>query len=399
LIVLVGILGELLKKIKISIISPKFHPLEDGLGQYVKWFYLNLKEKADVNVITSTDNNLPQEDVEFSQIHRVIDGWKFPKLWKLKDVINKVDPDIILFQYVPFMYSKRGGINFSIVFFMLYLRIFTNRQIHIMYHELHYPSQLNIKAQIMFFSHCLMLYISSLSAHHIFCSARFYRDRINSMLLYLKTNITHLPVGSNIDYKKFDKIELYELRKSIASDGVTLLGCFGSFHPSKNYPMIIQSLHNAQKNSKLKIKLLFIGATKINILDQLPQTLREEVKDMIHGTGFLSQVDVAKNLQVLDGFIGYFSDGVTTRRGSLIAALQNGVPVLTTKSNRTEKLFEGRDYIRLLSTGENDFNKELEHELSSGWPANAKDTAKRDIFFSEYFSWNSIINKYLKELK
>jgi glycosyltransferase involved in cell wall biosynthesis len=388
----------LLKK-KITIISPKFHPLEDGLGQYTKWFYLHLKQYAEVSVITSTSNQIPSDQVEFTNIYSSIEKWRFPKLNQLGRKIKEIDTDILLFQYVPFMYAPRGGINFSIVLYMLYLRLFTKKKIHVMFHELHYPCHLNIKAQVMFLSHIVMLYIASISAHKVFCSAQFFRDRVSRMFLGLKKNIFHLPVGSNIENITIEEKDKDILKSKILGDCDYVLGCFGSFHPSKNYPLIIEALLSAQSKSKLKMKLLFIGATKENILKELPANMKEGASHLIEGTGFLSQKEVAENLQILDGFIGYFSDGVSTRRGSLIAALQHNLPVITTRTNRTEDLFKDKEFIKLLSSDEYRFSSEFERQLLEGWPLNVKNELGRQKFYTDHFDWDTIIQSYLIHLK
>ena len=69
-----------MSKKKILIVSPKFHPVEDGLGQYTKWFYLYLKKYANVSVLTSLENQISSSEKDFEQIHNVMEGWKFPKL-------------------------------------------------------------------------------------------------------------------------------------------------------------------------------------------------------------------------------------------------------------------------------------------------------------------------------
>jgi glycosyltransferase involved in cell wall biosynthesis len=50
----------------------------------------------------------------------------------------------------------------------------------------------------------------------------------------------------------------------------------------------------------------------------------------VHAPGPLPLADLARLVAAADLFLAPFSDGASTRRGSLMAALQHGVPVVTT---------------------------------------------------------------------
>jgi glycosyltransferase involved in cell wall biosynthesis len=59
----------------------------------------------------------------------------------------------------------------------------------------------------------------------------------------------------------------------------------------------------------------------------------------IHGVGDLAADDLADHLCACDVLVQPYSDGATTRRGSLFAALALGVPTVTTAGRLTEDLW------------------------------------------------------------
>jgi glycosyltransferase involved in cell wall biosynthesis len=54
--------------------------------------------------------------------------------------------------------------------------------------------------------------------------------------------------------------------------------------------------------------------------------------------GPLPEAELARLLAAADVFLAPYSDGVSTRRGSMMAALQHGVPVVATSGRLTDRL-------------------------------------------------------------
>jgi glycosyltransferase involved in cell wall biosynthesis len=77
--------------------------------------------------------------------------------------------------------------------------------------------------------------------------------------------------------------------------------------------------------------------------EQFAESLRAaypELGDRIRGTGGLASEALAQHLSACDILVQPFEDGVSTRRGSVTAALALGIPVATTRGITTEELWE-----------------------------------------------------------
>ncbi len=73
----------------------------------------------------------------------------------------------------------------------------------------------------------------------------------------------------------------------------------------------------------------------------------------VHRPGALPAERVARHLACADIFLAPFSDGVSTRRTTLMAALQHGLPVVGTSGESTDSMLTGStSAIRLLPVGD-----------------------------------------------
>src|SRR6202041_2022126 len=82
--------------------------------------------------------------------------------------------------------------------------------------------------------------------------------------------------------------------------------------------------------------VLFLGAHSHSFAEELA-TIYPQYRSQIHGTGELNPQSAADHLAACTLAIQPYPDGVTTRRGSVTAALALGVPVVTNMGSNTEE--------------------------------------------------------------
>jgi glycosyltransferase involved in cell wall biosynthesis len=79
---------------------------------------------------------------------------------------------------------------------------------------------------------------------------------------------------------------------------------------------------------------------------------RPELRGCLHATGRMAPADVAATLTACDLVLQPYPDGVTTRRTSVMAALQNGRPVLTTTGHLTEPVWADTGAVAMTDAGD-----------------------------------------------
>jgi len=147
-----------------------------------------------------------------------------------------------------------------------------------------------------------------------------------------------IPIGSNItpsppaDYDR----AVWRARWGVRPEE-TLLGYFGFLNKSKGGEDLIQTLHRLRKKG-VPAKLMMVGG-RVGSSDPTNQAYAEQIdiliarlrlKGQVLWTGYTSPEQVSANLLAADVCLLPYRDGISFRRGSFMAALAHGLPVVTT---------------------------------------------------------------------
>lgn len=152
--------------------------------------------------------------------------------------------------------------------------------------------------------------------------------------------VSHLPVGSNLP----DAREAREAMRGKLGlrDSEVVVAAFDSPHPGRS--RVLAEIAARAAAGAGATRLLLLGA-QATAYDGLP--LRTTMP------GALSAPCLAAHLAAADIFLAPFVDGVSTRRTTLIAALQHGLPIVGTEGDLTDpELRSGRSCMVLVSPDE-----------------------------------------------
>lgn len=204
-----------------------------------------------------------------------------------------------------------------------------------------------------------------------------------------------IPIGSNIP------AEARWTGGEQGADGVTL-GYFGLLNQSKGVEILLEAYHLVRQRG-LRGTLAMIGA---DLGDSDPtnaeyarhiRSLATElgVEKGINWTGRLPSPDTSRALAGLDVCILPYLDGASFRRGTLMAALAHGLPIVTTMpSSRAgigPRLIDGQN-CRLAKAGDAEALANAIMELASS-PAMRQRLAQGAQALSTNFSWEEIGRK------
>lgn len=143
-----------------------------------------------------------------------------------------------------------------------------------------------------------------------------------------------IPIGLNIAVHAAPDRAALRQRLGLPADG-TLVAYFGLMNHTKGVHTIIEALQYVPESTHVVIIGGGAHTPEDSEYDQLVRATIErlDVAGRVHWTGYLSAEEVSRTLQAADMAALPFSDGVSYRRGSLLATLAHGLPTITTPAH------------------------------------------------------------------
>jgi glycosyltransferase involved in cell wall biosynthesis len=340
---------------RIGLVTGEYPPMEGGVGAFTEQLARALAMSGhEIHIITSNKAR-PAEiqrtltaikepvDLGFARLHPRAGKWRWPDLTVIADIAIRYDLETVNIQYQAAAFNMRSP---AINFLPWRLKGFTTTVVT--FHDLRVP--------------------------YLFPKAGGLRERVVRMLTRqadgcIATNpaddrrlhdwtdrpVRRIPIGSNIDAYDPNHIELAEVRERLdLKPGDILIGYFGFLSESKGADLLIDSLAMLDE----RYHLVFIGG-QTGDSDQdnnqaFVHRLRAQIdhlnlNERVHWTGFLPSRRVSAHLAATDLMVMPYRDGVSLRRGTLMAVLAHGRPLVTTYPEEEIPELEHGENIWLLS--------------------------------------------------
>jgi glycosyltransferase involved in cell wall biosynthesis len=321
----------------VCLLSAEFPTQPGGVGDYTECLAREFAKSFETLVITGTHNSGPEKP-EYPLAHPV-EVWNWRSLRRIADYLAEHPCSVLNIQYQTGAYQMHPAVNFL----PFYLRQRTGNarpKVVTTFHDLR-PPYLFPKAGPA--RKWVTRFLMKCSDAAVVTNYEDYRTAlgwgVSGQKLWL------VPIGSNISPLTPPVPEeraVIRAHWKIKPDDF-LIGYFGLLNHSKGVDVLLDAF------SLLKTepgwKLLIIGGStgetdKTNqpyALQLTAQIERLELFERVIWTGYLPPDQTSQALYALDAAALPFRDGLSLRRGSLLAALSHGVPVLTTEPDASHK--------------------------------------------------------------
>jgi glycosyltransferase involved in cell wall biosynthesis len=310
--------------VRLGLVTGEFPPLQGGVGDYTHELAVALAAQGcQVSVITRAACRAPEPKPVYA-LYPVIQRWSFPALWAIRRLARSLRLDWLNIQYQAAAYDLSAPIHF--------LPRLAGVPCVVTFHDLRIPY--------------LFPKAGSLRPAAVTALARWSRgaiatDPADEAELRRRgiPRVAQIPIGSNIARSLPPGYERQQWRaeKGISPDDFCL-GYFGFLNASKGGDALIGALA-ALVGADPRFKLLLIGGAAGSSdptdaafgarLDEL--VARHGLASRICRTSFVAPAEVSGWLAACDVMVLPYRDGVSLRRGSLMAALAHGCPIISTR--------------------------------------------------------------------
>jgi glycosyltransferase involved in cell wall biosynthesis len=363
---------------RIGMITGEYPPMQGGVGAYTALLAQEFSRAGHtVHLLTTPPA------VRTPMVDTRLRGWGIGMIAGVRAWARAVKPDLVVMQFQTAAYRMSPVVHFlpDVLCGIPFVTVF---------HDLRHP--------------------------YLFPKAGRLRDAIVMRLARASTGVivtnhedaarlAHLPctalipIGSNI-LARVDDASPWRARAG--ADGSTaLIGYFGLINQSKGVDTLLGALRRLL-DAGVRARLLLIGAVAgdsdpSNIshsqhIDALIEKLR--MTEHIHRTGYVDETDAAGFLAACDVVALPFTDGASYRRGSLMAAIRLGCPIVTTHPAVSIPGFTHGEHMWLVPPG-------TEEALADGLGTLLNDAALRDRLrrgaasLAENFEWTAIARSML----
>lgn len=323
--------------VKIGLITGEFPPMQGGVGAFTQEVARELARLGhDVHILTDRAARPQNQDrrvraltqpivLPFATVYPFVRSWRWPALAQIADWVIRQRLELVNIQYQAAAYDMRSP---AINLLPWRLRGVTKRVVT--FHDLRVPylfpkaGRLRQTAVTFMAQQADGVIVTNHADYQALRGAGITADRLRQ-----------IPIGSNIAAYTPTAQEIAAARAAL---GVTpadcLLGYFGFLNESKGADTLLEALAQVDAQTHL----VFIGgqtgssdATNQAFLAQLRgQIAALGLNERVHWTGFVPDERVSTFLHAADMAVMPYRDGVSLRRGTLMAVLAHGRTLITT---------------------------------------------------------------------
>ncbi len=330
---------------RIGLITGEFPPMQGGVGDFTHELGKALVALGhEVHLLTSAKHNT-QPKTQNSEletrnplaraiVHRSIRGWGWDCWRDISRLHDALHFDILNIQYQTAAYGMHPAIN------LLPLRLRTGTELRphtvVTFHDLKAPYLFPKAGRLRWW---VNLALARWSDAVIATNAEDFARLSAYPFIH---SLSLIPIGSNISPKLpagYDRTA-WRARWELKPDDL-LLSYFGFLNESKGGETLIQALHKLMNDPRLSAnpRLLMIGGktgssdpTNVAYLKKIEGLIEElGLTDRVLWTGYTPRPEVSANLLASDICVLPYRDGASFRRGSFMAALAHGLPIVSTR--------------------------------------------------------------------
>lgn len=375
---------------RILYVAGAFPNMPCGVGDYT---YMLSKHISKIGYPTSV-LTLNHPDVISGQgalgsveIHDSVPSWSFLNSWNVFRQMRTINADIVHIQYPARFGKANRSFMSNLLGFLAKTRNSDSNRVMTTLHEFgERRLRWRLRAMLNVLTSDVVVCINSVDAFNI------------SNLIRERKPVHHIPLASNIEFHPLTDQDRSNIRTGTGTGTSDLaLAYFGFITPLKGFEVLLEAVRELIKTDTA-VKLMILSHLQPNT-NKYHQSIVKKIDEMnlknvcVLGDRYFSEVEVSQYLQAADIGVLPFIEGASERRGSLMAALEHGLPVITTLGPYAPSSFIDDENMILIPPNN-------VQELTASITRLASDQVLMDRISSgaktitSAISWEEIANKY-----
>jgi glycosyltransferase involved in cell wall biosynthesis len=325
---------------RVCLVSGEFPPMQGGVGDFTREIGLELNRLgAEVSAITSRaaaegrellagGSCTVERDGSWLRLLPAVVRWDFSCWARVTEVLERTGAQILNIQYQTAAYQMHPAIN------LLPWRLSLRRErpsVVVTFHDLKLP-YLFPKAgpARRWVTQALIRWSDATIVTNVEDQAQAERYGAREAHLF--------PIGSNIAPRELPGYQREEWRQRWGVEQDEILLCyFGFLNERKGGETLFRTLARLVASGE-RVKLLMIGGkvgssdpSNVAYLERMERLIAElGVEDRVMWTGYIGELEVSASFWASDLCVLPYRDGVSFRRGTLMAALAHGMAIVST---------------------------------------------------------------------
>ncbi len=295
----------------------------------------------------------PTPEVPGVTVHHLPSHFGLDALRVLRRVIREQPADVrVLVQYVPTGFGWRM-MNVPFAFLLFRER---SRGLDIYFHEVgfEFTWRQRWRRNVAALVHLVMNWLTARAANRAYVAISEWQYRLSRFGGPWKRRVRQMlwvPVPSNVpDVADGDRVD--DIRKDLRPRGMErIVGHFGTF--GRYHLRVLSPAFERVLDEDTDRIALFVGRNSETMRATLARR-RQDLMSRIHATGGLEAADVSAHVAACDVLVQPYDDGISARRGSLMAGLALGVPVIGNRGPIADEVWTRRSTVLLADSDDSD---------------------------------------------
>jgi len=379
--------------LRVLLVSGEYPPMEGGVADFTRILGEALcAQGAEVHVLTSRAAGAGPEGSPV-HCHAEMEGWGWRALsGALGRLVRHVQPDVVNVQYQTAAYAMHPAVN-------ALPRLARGVPVVTTFHDLLVPYLFPKAGPLRWWANLAL----ARASRAIIVTNVQDRDRLATHAWARRGGLHLVPIGSNVPCRVPADFDPAAWRRLLGlAPGALMLCYFGFLNASKGGEELVRALGRLVAAGHDAHLLMIGGAvgasdpTNAAYLAAVRALIKEEgLGKRVVWTGHVAPEQVSASFAASDICVLPYRDGASYRRGSLMAALAHGMPIVTTEPQAPQPWLEHGENVWLVPPADAE-------ALAAGCRRVAEDSALRERLargareLHTHFSWPEIAARTLE---